>query len=99
MKSQGESCKSPLDCDGEKNLICISSICECPSDQYEWKDGTCKVKNPLKYGGTCRTSTSENPFGLCVDPSTFCGEKKCECSKRMIWKDGKCQYGNDYLEY
>lgn len=92
VKSFGGACTEDYQCDFKLHLRCNrdSLTCACANNLYEWKNGKCEPKNPLKYGEACR---KENEIlGICVEKHTECMTEKCECFNSMIRKDGECRF-------
>ncbi|CAG2199728.1 unnamed protein product [Mytilus edulis] len=78
-KTINATCVSTNECKG--NLICSSHRCQCPTEDYYWKDPKCYSKK--KYNDQCNSSDE-------CSASLYCDHDKCHCSNTTHWNGTFC---------
>ncbi|VDH94798.1 Hypothetical predicted protein [Mytilus galloprovincialis] len=78
-KTINATCVSTNECKG--NLICSSHRCQCPTEDYYWKDPKCYSKK--KYNDQCNSSDK-------CSASLYCDHDKCHCSNTTHWNGTFC---------
>ncbi|XP_076112084.1 uncharacterized protein LOC143080239 [Mytilus galloprovincialis] len=79
QKTINATCVSTNECKG--NLICSSHRCQCPTEDYYWKDPKCYSKK--KYNDHCNSSDE-------CSTSLYCDHDKCHCSNTTHWNGTFC---------
>ncbi|CAG2212067.1 unnamed protein product [Mytilus edulis] len=79
QKTINSTCSTINECIG--SLVCLSGVCQCPSDEYYWSINTCLEKKT--YNSTCVSSDE------CLG-ALYCNRGQCKCDRADYWSGSQC---------